>query len=70
VVDRQLQLRDRQTINRSPEFADEAERPALFATAAAGGVVFAGPRIISDPRRVDLRPATLTVTSSADRHFA
>jgi hypothetical protein len=39
-VDRQLRLRDRQTIKRALNFADRAQRPALFASAAAG-VAFA-----------------------------
>jgi hypothetical protein len=39
-VDRQLRLRDPQAIKRALNFADSAQRPALFATAAAG-VAFA-----------------------------
>ena len=35
-LDRQLRLRDRQTLQRALDFADKAQRPALFVTAAAG----------------------------------
>jgi hypothetical protein len=40
-VDRQLRLRDRQTVKRALSFADRAQRPALIATGVAG-VAFAG----------------------------